>query len=137
MIPHAGGARGRPAQRVSNMKCVVGGVVAAMLVAGLAAPVVRPAVAQETVAPTPPDGGAAPVGPDGMRRRLLDACVIEIWRRPEMKEIRATAVVRCQCAATKAAKVVTTVDVEQVSYTQPLVGPARDAILGALQTCGG
>jgi len=130
-------AAGRPAQRVSNMKCVVGGVVAAVLVAGLAAPIVRPAMAQETVAPTPPETEAVPMGPDGMRRRLLDACIIEIWRRPEMKEIRDTAVVRCQCASTKAVKVVTAVDVEQVSYTQPLVGPARDAVLGALQTCGG
>lgn len=108
------------------MKVAVGGMVAAWVVAAGVLGAVS-AAAQEST----------PLSGDQMRRRLLDACIIEIWRRPEMTEIRDTAVARCQCASGKAVKAVTAVDVANISYTQPLVGPARDAVLGALQTCGG
>jgi len=109
------------------MKVAVGGVVAAWVVAAGLMGAAASAAAQE----------ATPLSGDQMRRRLLDACIIEIWRRPEMKEIRETAVARCQCASGKAVKSVTAADVANISYTQPLVGPARDAVLAALQGCNG
>lgn len=118
-------------RRVREMKVAIGGMIAAVSVAAVLGISAGGAGAQEAGA------GAAPLSGDQMRRRLLDACIIEIWRRPEMKEIRETAVARCQCASGKAVKTVTAVDVANISYTQPLVGPARDAILAALQTCGG
>jgi hypothetical protein len=79
---------------------------------------------------------AVPLGPDGLKRQLTDACVVEIWRRPEMTEARETAVRRCQCATDTVFKDLTPEDMAAVSYTRPLVGPARNAVLTALSTCG-
>lgn len=73
---------------------------------------------------------------DGLKRQLTDACVVEIWRRPEMTEARDTAVRRCQCVTNKVFKDLKPEEVATVSYTRPLVGPARNAVLAALPTCG-
>ncbi len=79
---------------------------------------------------------AAPMGTDGLKRQLTDACIIEIWRRPEMVEVRETAVRRCQCATNKVFKELKPEEMASVSYTRPLVGPARNAVLAALSSCG-
>jgi len=77
----------------------------------------------------------APVGADGLRRQLTDACIVEVWRRPEMKAALDTAVRRCQCATGKAFGELKPEDVAAVSYTRPLTGAVRSAMLAAFQTC--
>jgi len=79
---------------------------------------------------------ATTLGTDGLKRQLTDACVVEIWRRPEMTEARDTAVRRCQCATNKVFKELKPEEMASVSYTRPLVGPARNAVLAALSSCG-
>jgi hypothetical protein len=103
------------------MMRMVSWVAAAVVASGL----VGPAVAQD-----------AAVDVDGLKRQLTDACVVEIWRRPEMTEARETAVKRCQCVTGKVFKDLKPEEVAVVSYTRPLVGPARNAVLAALSTCG-
>jgi hypothetical protein len=91
----------------------------------VASSMMGPAVAQDVVLDT-----------DTLKRQLTDACVVEIWRRPEMTEARDTAVRRCQCVTNKVFKDLKPEEVATVSYTRPLVGPARNAVLAALPTCG-
>ena len=104
------------------MMRMVSWVAAAAVVSSLAGPV----AAQDVVV----------VGTDTLKRQLTDACVVEIWRRPEMTEARDTAVRRCQCVTNKVFKDLKPDEVASVSYTRPLVGPARNAVLAALPTCG-
>ena len=104
------------------MMRMVSWVAAAVVAAGMVGPV----VAQDAVV----------VDVDGLKRQLTDACVVEIWRRPEMTEARDTAVKRCQCVTNKVFKDLKPEEIAPVSYTRPLVGPARNAVLAALPTCG-
>lgn len=90
-----------------------------------------------TLAASSMAGAQQAVDTAGLKRQLTDACVVEIWRRPEMKEARDTAVVRCQCVTKKVFGDLKPEDIAVVSYTRPLVGPARNAVLAALPTCGG
>ncbi len=103
------------------MMRMVSWVAAAVVASGLVGPV----AAQDVV-----------VDVDGLKRQLTDACVVEIWRRPEMTEARETAVKRCQCVTGKVFKDLKPEEVAVVSYTRPLVGPARNAVLAALSACG-
>ncbi len=104
------------------MMRMVSWVAAAVVASGLVGPV----AAQDAVV----------VDTDGLKRQLTDACVVEIWRRPEMTEARETAVKRCQCVTNKVFKDLKPEEIAPVSYTRPLVGPARNAVLAALPTCG-
>jgi hypothetical protein len=103
------------------MMRMVSWVAAAVVASSLVSPV----AAQDAV-----------VDVDGLKRQLTDACVVEIWRRPEMTEVRETAVKRCQCVTAKVFKDLKPEEVATVSYTRPLVGPARAAVLAALPACG-
>jgi hypothetical protein len=103
------------------MMRMVSWVAAAVVASSLAGA----AVAQQAVVDT-----------DTLKRQLTDACVMEVWRRPEMTEARDTAVRRCQCVTNKVFKDLKPEEIATVSYTRPLAGPARNAVLAALPTCG-
>lgn len=103
------------------MMRMVSWVAAAVVASSFAGP----AAAQQAV-----------VDADSLKRQLTDACVVEVWRRPEMTEARDTAVRRCQCVTNKIFKDLKPEEVASASYTRPLTGPARNAVLAALSTCG-
>lgn len=101
----------------------------------LAACAAKPAADTASSATVVAAGPVTPLKPDEARRRLLDACVIEISDRPQFSGMRESSVSICQCAAAKAAPLVDPADVARISYGQLLTGGVRDVVYEAIASC--
>lgn len=112
-------------------------LIAAVAVA--AAPLLAACTAQNAAdAPAPAvvaAGPATPVTPEQGRRKLLDACVIEVSARPEFSGLREKSVSLCQCAASKAQTQLDPAVVAGLSYGTLPTGDVRQAIYAGISDC--